>query len=585
MSTKKLSALVRVDGEYVQRTVRLEREIGLGGMSTVYLGIDETDGAQYAVKILDASATRLRSGGGSTTFLDRFRQEMRLLSETDDPHLVEYRGYGRDVDEEYFYLTTFIDGKDLGSRLIDRARERDCLVENETGEFRFRAPEEISGFTSEEMFFGVDEIDSMARDVLAGLAYLHGLPEQIVHRDMKPENVLQGSDKKHKIIDLGISKILSSAETMGAKHLTATGVVMGTPAYLSPEQVMDSSRVTVHSDIFSFGVILFEMMTGLRLGADLRMSQIGMIIQRRVTTLFYDPAVYVRNVPERLRQAVIKATQLKPSDRFADAREMYDFLFPAKVEEVQAPVSASAPTPTPVPPSPTISRIPTVLATPTECARMVKPGGAPSLSTPPSVPVVRPAPTTIMPNSTRVFVSPSKAPAVPAMVSQNQKEGGSFLGTIVVIALAVMIIVLGGVLIFNKGDVAASKEDVTSGLQLLGSGVATAKAVVEQVTTAMTSDESPVPLPEAPAQRFDFSSPSSSAPPSPLPASPLGDKVTENVPAVGDTIASLKAEERSASTASEFGDLAKRYAALGDTSSSKRCASVAKALRNPRHSR
>ena len=197
----------------------IERELGRGGFSTVYLAHDRKHDRRVAVKLLSSHAT---AAIGAV----RFSQEIQLTAQLQHPHILPLLDSDA-ADGRAYYVMPFVDGESLRHRL---AREgalplRDALV--------------------------------IAREVADGLAYAHG--RQVVHRDIKPENILLSAG--HAIIaDFGIAR--SSTTVVDADHrLTTPGLAIGTPAYMAPEQALDEA-VDGRADLYALGCLLFEMLTG-----------------------------------------------------------------------------------------------------------------------------------------------------------------------------------------------------------------------------------------------------------------------------------------------------------------------------------
>ena len=195
---------------------RLESKLGSGGMSTVYLGIDETLDRQVAIKVLH------REISDEPDQLERFRREARAVARLSHPNVVQVIDAGEDAGHPYIVFEYV-----PGETLKDRIRRLGTLP--------------------------VDEAVAYAIEIGRGLAAAH--TEQLVHRDVKPQNVLLNMAGRAKVTDFGIARSLESA------GLTATGRVLGTTDYVSPEQAMGKD-VDGRTDIYSLGIVLYEMLTG-----------------------------------------------------------------------------------------------------------------------------------------------------------------------------------------------------------------------------------------------------------------------------------------------------------------------------------
>ncbi|MSO41330.1 MAG: serine/threonine protein kinase [Solirubrobacterales bacterium] len=203
-------------GTVLSDRYRLESKLGSGGMSTVYLAIDETLDRPVAIKVLH------REMSDEADQLARFRQEARSAARLSHPNLVGVIDAGDDQGRPYIVFE-YVDGETLKQRL------------------------------SREGPLPIDEAVAYAIEVGRGLVAAH--KRKLVHRDVKPQNVLIDSDGSAKITDFGIAR---SLETKG---MTVTGRVLGTTDYVSPEQAM-GEEVDARSDVYSLGIVLYEMLTG-----------------------------------------------------------------------------------------------------------------------------------------------------------------------------------------------------------------------------------------------------------------------------------------------------------------------------------
>ena len=248
----------------------LEREIARGGMATVFLASDSALGRKVAVKVLSAD----RAYGVNA---DRFRREIQFTARLHHPHIVPILGAGS-ANDILYYTMPFVPGESLRDRL---QRER-------------RLP--------------VDVAIRIAREVAEALDYAHR--EGVIHRDIKPENILL-LDGHALVADFGIARALGDAAAPAA--ITAIGTVVGTPAYMSPEQV-SGDAIDARSDVYSLGCVLYEMLAGLP-------PFVGVTVQRIMAQHVVDPPPRVRNaspsVPELIERIILKALAKSPEDRFA----------------------------------------------------------------------------------------------------------------------------------------------------------------------------------------------------------------------------------------------------------------------------
>ena len=253
----------------------VERELGQGGMATVYLATDERHGRQVAIKVLKPE---LASALGP----DRFLREIRLAAGLQHPHILAVYDSG-DADGLLYYVMPFVEGESLRDRL-DREQQ-----------------------------LPIHDAVILAREVADALAFAHS--RGVVHRDIKPENILISGG--HAVVaDFGIARAVHAA---GEEKLTQTGMSIGTPTYMSPEQAMGDESVDGRSDIYSLGCVIYEMLCGQPpfLGPN------PMAILARHSMEAVPSLSIVRNtVPPELEDIVYQALAKVPADRYQTAKQL-----------------------------------------------------------------------------------------------------------------------------------------------------------------------------------------------------------------------------------------------------------------------
>src|SRR3954470_16074501 len=266
-----------VIGNLLRGRYRLEERIGSGGMSTGYRGVHETLQRWVAIKVLHHTME------DDPIQLERFRREARTVARLNHPNVVTVIDAGED-DGHPFIVFEYVDGDTLKA-LIKR-----------TGPLP------------------VVEAVAYAIEIGRGLMAAH--QERLVHRDVKPQNVLMDPDGSAKVTDFGISRSLD------ADGLTATGRVLGTTDYVAPEQALGED-VTEQSDVYSLGICLFEMLTGaVPFSAE---SQVG-VAMKHVRDPLPDVQGLRPEVSAALAAVVERATCKERRNRYADAAEMVEDL-------------------------------------------------------------------------------------------------------------------------------------------------------------------------------------------------------------------------------------------------------------------
>jgi eukaryotic-like serine/threonine-protein kinase len=256
----------------------LDRELGAGGMATVYLATDLKHDRPVALKVL-------RPELAASLGTERFLAEIRLTARLQHPHIVALFDSG-EAGGFLYYVMPCIEGESLRARL-DREQRLD-----------------------------METVLAIARPVAQALAYAHELG--IVHRDIKPENILFSRGQPF-VTDFGVARAVSVA---GGAHLTATGVVVGTPTYMSPEQVLGEEGVDTRSDIYSLGCVIYEMLAGT---PPFTARTLQALLAKRLT----GPPPHLSGVPTPVDEVVLKSLATAPQDRFATAVALADALVEA----------------------------------------------------------------------------------------------------------------------------------------------------------------------------------------------------------------------------------------------------------------
>jgi serine/threonine-protein kinase len=258
---------------------RLERELGQGGMATVYLAEDLRHKRRVAVKVLKPELAAMLGA-------ERFVQEITTTAALQHPHILPLFDSG-EADGFLYYVMPFIDGETLRAKL-DR-----------------------------ETQLGIDEAVRITVAVADALDYAHR--HGVVHRDIKPENILL-HDGRPTVADFGIALALSAA---AGGRMTETGMSLGTPHYMSPEQATADKEITGRSDIYSLGSVLYEMLTG-------NPPHTGSSAQQIIMKIIAEPVRPVtelrKSVPPHVAFAVAGALEKLPADRFESAHAFAEAL-------------------------------------------------------------------------------------------------------------------------------------------------------------------------------------------------------------------------------------------------------------------
>jgi len=249
---------------------RIINQVGQGGMATVYKAYQASMDRNVAIKVLPSQLA------DSKEFIQRFKQEAHIIARLEHAHILPVFDYGESEGITYFVM-----------RYLDAGTLKDKMEDGKP--------------------LSLNEIDRFFTQLADALSYAHSLG--VVHRDLKPSNALIDSQGDLFLTDFGIAKILENAST----RLTQTDAILGTPAYISPEQAQ-AEKVDQRSDIYSLGIILYEMVTGrVPYVADTPLA----VILKHVTHPLPLPSSLKPDIPEAIERVILKALAKNPEDRFA----------------------------------------------------------------------------------------------------------------------------------------------------------------------------------------------------------------------------------------------------------------------------
>ena len=287
----------------------IERELGAGGMATVFLARDPS-GQALALKLLHPELA-------STVGADRFRREIRVAARLQHPSILSVLDSGAETValpggslELLWFTMPFVEGENAWDRL------------------------ERSGPLP------ASEVVRIGRAVADALAFAHG--QGVVHRDIKPDNILLQGDRVL-VADFGVARAVSEVQ----EKLTATGMVVGTPTYMSPEQASGEREIDGRTDIFALGCVLYELASG---EAPFRGPTPQATLMRRFTGP-PRPLRPVVDVPEAVETAIFRSVARDPNERFASAAEFGAALAGEPPNPKPAPPASAKPADAP-PPAP-----------------------------------------------------------------------------------------------------------------------------------------------------------------------------------------------------------------------------------------
>jgi len=247
---------------------QIMEEIGRGGMAIVYKAYHPTLDRYVAIKVMDAEMSKEQG------FIERFKREARVIARLDNPHIVPVYSYDEYQGQPYLVLK-YIDGQTLRDRIKSTT-------------------------------LSTDEILEYVKSVGDGLQYAHN--RGILHRDIKPSNVLISSDGRTYLTDFGLAKIIKEGISS-----TTGDVILGTPHYISPEQAKNSEHLDEGTDIYSFGVMIYEMVVGrVPYDAETPIS----VIEDHMFAPVPLPTSIQPGLPQEIEQVLLKTLSKERSDRY-----------------------------------------------------------------------------------------------------------------------------------------------------------------------------------------------------------------------------------------------------------------------------
>ncbi len=284
-------------GKIVGKYKLIER-LGSGGMAEVYKAYHPKLERFVSIKILHSYLAE------GEDFLTRFEREAKAVASLRHPHIVQIHDFDVE-DDNYYMVMDYIDGGTLHARMVELSKK--------------------------SLYMPIDQVLSILRQVADALDYAH--QKGIIHRDIKPSNILLDSAGNAFLSDFGIARII------GGTQLTSTGSLIGTPTYMSPEQGKGDELTTV-SDIYSLGVILYELLTG-KVPFSSDTTPLA-IIHKHLTETPPEPRLLRPGLPAEAEQVILKALAKDPRQRYQSAGEMVQALEKALGGEAAAALDAAA---------------------------------------------------------------------------------------------------------------------------------------------------------------------------------------------------------------------------------------------------
>ncbi len=296
-------------GRTLQGRYVIEKKVGEGGMSFVYLATDVATRERYAIKVLSAALSQ------DANAMARLRREASLGMRLAHPNVCHIIRLGETEDGLVYVVMPFVEGEILADR------------------------------TNRLGHLPLDTATRLVRDMAAGLNVAHDL--KIVHRDLKPENIMvcrrAGGDDYAVVMDFGLAKERRAGAEL--QKLTATGIILGTPEFMSPEQLR-GKPLDARTDIYSLALMTFEMLTG-KLPFQGRTQQEMMIARLRSDPILLRKMRPELDFPEAVERVLAKAMQRNPDDRHQNTIEFADAFVAASRGRAAAPIAAPVAAPAP----------------------------------------------------------------------------------------------------------------------------------------------------------------------------------------------------------------------------------------------
>jgi serine/threonine-protein kinase len=384
---------------------RIEHLLAMGGMGAVYLGTHVKLRKRVAIKILNPQLS-------TKAMVERFHREAITASQIGHEGIAQVTDLGTSVEGEPFLVMEYLEGESLGARV------------EATGQF----PIELAC--------------ELGCSILAPLGAAH--QAGIVHRDLKPDNVFlvrRSRGEGVKLLDFGISRAVGVESEF---RLTKTGLVLGTPYYMSPEQARGESEISQAADIYAFGVILYEMLVG---RVPIEGENYNQLMYRVLTGDFERPRAVRPEIPEELEQVILQAMAMNPEDRQGSASELELQLLPfcrpsfRQIERVSS--SGFRPLPTPAIGSLVVTGRGTPAAVAVAAITLDNPVVSQQI---PQTPAERPSPTA------ETLVAPPSEPSLPAAQPAPPRRSRAIIIAAAVVSVAAIAAVTAVIASGRRGE-------------------------------------------------------------------------------------------------------------------------------------